>query len=62
VSASSEGDQGSGSRWLNDGKHGGAVAVKGWRRKKGCSMRGGPFIAGGGGFGFFLIYPKLAQL
>jgi hypothetical protein len=36
LSGSSEGDQGGRSWWLNDGKHGGAVAAKGWRRKKGC--------------------------
>jgi hypothetical protein len=50
VSGSSEGDQGGGSRWLNDGKHGGAVATKGRRRKKGRSMGVAPFIAGGGGW------------
>jgi hypothetical protein len=38
---SSEGDRGSGSWWLNDGKHGGTMAVKGQRRKKGCSTGGG---------------------
>jgi hypothetical protein len=40
VSGSSEGDRGGGSRWLNDGKYGGAAAAKGRRRKKGCSMGG----------------------
>jgi hypothetical protein len=51
VSASSEGDQGSGSRWLNDGKHGGAVAAKGSKEEKG-SLHGGDvyFVAGGGGW------------
>jgi hypothetical protein len=41
VSRSSEGDQAGGSWWLNDGKHGGTVAAKGWRREKGLSTRGG---------------------
>jgi hypothetical protein len=43
VSRSSEGDRGGGSWWLNDGKHDGAVAVKGRRRKKGCSWGGCSF-------------------
>jgi hypothetical protein len=37
VSRSSEGDRSGGSWQLNDGNHGGAMAAKGWRRKKGCS-------------------------
>jgi hypothetical protein len=61
VSGSSEVDRSGGSRWLNDGKHGGAVVVKGWRRKKGCSTRGGPFIADGGGFGFFFNLSKIGS-
>jgi hypothetical protein len=37
----------SGLQCLNDGKHGGVVALKRWRRKKGVAPRGGgaPFIA-----------------
>jgi hypothetical protein len=44
------GDRGSGSQWLNDGKHGGIVVVKGAEEEKGSLHRGGaPFIANGGG-------------
>jgi hypothetical protein len=40
VSGSLEGDRGSGSWWLNDGKHDGAVAAKGAKEEKG-SLHGG---------------------
>jgi hypothetical protein len=50
VSGSLEGDQGGGSHWINNGKHGGAVAMKGRRRKKGRSTEGAPFITSGDGW------------
>jgi hypothetical protein len=48
MSGGSERDRSGGPWWLNDSKHGGIVAAKGQRRKKGCSMGGAPFIAGRG--------------
>jgi hypothetical protein len=45
VMGGSERGQSSGPRWLNDGKHGAAYAVKRWRRKKGVA----PSIAARGG-------------
>jgi hypothetical protein len=43
VSGSSEWDQSGSLRWLNDSKHVGTMAVKGRRRKKGCSPGGCSF-------------------
>jgi hypothetical protein len=41
----SEGDQGSSLWWLNDGKHGGTVAVKGHWRKRVAPWGGGSFYS-----------------
>jgi hypothetical protein len=50
VSGGSKGGRGSGLWWLNDGKHGSAVAATDDEGGKGGSTGGAPFIAAGGGW------------